>query len=57
MRIGFLDCLGTMQGSPTHRVDAFEHDLQVDALHPALAARGHELTEIDWRAPQMGGCW
>ena len=51
MQIGFLTCPGTHPGSPVRRVDAFEHDLQVDALRPALAQLALELVEIDWRAP------
>lgn len=51
MPIGFLTCPGTHPGSPVRRDDAYEHDLQVDALRPALAALGHELVEIDWRSP------
>lgn len=51
MKIGFLTCPGTHPGSPTRREDAHEHDLQVEALRPALRVRGHDLVEIDWRAP------
>lgn len=51
MNIGFLTCPGTHPGSPNRRLDATEHDRQVDALRPALAQRGHALVEIDWRAP------
>lgn len=53
MKIGFLACEGTIPGSPRRRADAHEHDLQVDAIEPALAARGHELAVIDWRAPMQ----
>lgn len=51
MKVGFLACPGTLPGSGSRRGDAFEHDLEVAALRPALAARGLELIEIDWRAP------
>lgn len=51
MKIGFLTCPGTHPGSPTRRDDAFEHDIQVEALRPALEARGFSLEEIDWRSP------
>jgi glutathione synthase/RimK-type ligase-like ATP-grasp enzyme len=51
MKIGFLACEGTLPGSPRRRADAHEHDLQVNALEPALAERGHTLAVIDWRAP------
>ena len=37
--------------STERRGDAFEHDLQVDALRPALEERGATLTEIDWHSP------
>lgn len=50
-RIAYLACADTLPGSPTRRVDAFEHDVMVAALRPAFAARGMELVEIDWRAP------
>ena len=58
MKIGFLTCPGTMPGSPTRRDDAFEHDYQVDAIRPAMEARGGSLIEIDWRAPlaDFAGC-
>lgn len=51
MKIGFLTCPGTHPGSPSRRKDAFEHDLQVDALRPELEDLGHSLVEIDWRSP------
>jgi len=51
MQIGFLTCPGTHPGSPTRRPDAYEHDVQVDALRAPLGARGIELAEIDWRSP------
>lgn len=53
MKIGFLTCPGTHPGSPTRREDAYEHDLQVDALRPELARLGHELIELDWRTPPV----
>lgn len=51
MKIGFLTCPGTHPGSDRRREDAFEHDVQVAALRPALEAKGYELVEIDWRSP------
>lgn len=51
MRVGFLACAGTLPGVEPRRGDAFEHDLEVAALRPALEARGMELVEIDWRTP------
>lgn len=51
MQIGFLTCPGTHPGSDRRREDAYEHDMQVDALRPSMEARGMSLTEIDWRSP------
>ena len=50
-RIGFLACDGTLPGSPRRREDAFEHDLFVAAIEPALAEIGHELSVIGWEEP------
>ncbi|MGB3740423.1 MAG: hypothetical protein WA948_13865 [Pontixanthobacter sp.] len=55
MHIAFLACpetmpIGTGSGDE-RRGDAYEHDLMVAALRPALEARGGTLTEIEWRAP------
>ena len=49
-RVGFLACAETLPGTGERRGDAFEHDLEVAALRPALATRGLDLVEIDWRA-------
>ncbi len=51
MKIGFLTCPGTHPGSSRRREDAYEHDVQVAALRPALESRGHSLIEIDWHDP------
>lgn len=51
MNVGFLTCPGTHPGSSHRRPDAYEHDMQVDAIRPELEARGHTLVEIDWRSP------
>ena len=51
MKIGFLVCPGTMPGSPRRREDAYEHDLQVDAIRPEIEKLGGTLTEVDWRDP------
>ncbi len=40
-----------MPGEAPRRGDAFEHDLEVDALRPAFADAGLELVEINWHAP------
>lgn len=48
--IAFLACPTTLPGSPTRRPDAFEHDLQLQALRDGLAGRA-EVQDIDWRAP------
>lgn len=53
--IAFLACATTIPNSNDPKVarrgDAFEHDLMVAALEPALAARGMSLRVIDWEAP------
>lgn len=51
VRIGFLACAQTLPAGGVRRGDAFEHDVEVAALRPALAAQGMDLIELDWRAP------
>ncbi|WP_202391563.1 ATP-grasp domain-containing protein [Pontixanthobacter luteolus] len=51
MHIGFLACPETMPSAGTRRGDAFEHDLQMAALRPAIEGRRGTLTEIEWRSP------
>ena len=53
-QIGFLACPGTLPGSPVRREDAFEHDLQVEALRKGFVPAGLELVELDWHAPLDG---
>ena len=48
--IAFLACATTLPGSLARREDAFEHDLMVAAISPALAARGIAMQVIDWEA-------
>jgi hypothetical protein len=48
MRIAYLACRDTMPGSPTRRVDAFEHDEMMAHLEPAFAAGGSEIIAISW---------
>ena len=50
-RVAFLACADTLPGPGPRRGDAFEHDLEVAVLRPALAKRGLDLVELDWRAP------
>lgn len=50
-RIGFLACPGTLPGSPVRRADAYEHDLQIEAMRAGFVPAGLELVELDWRAP------
>lgn len=50
-RIGFLACETTLPGKGRRRDDAFEHDLMIGALEPAMARRGMKLEAIDWEAP------
>ena len=48
--IAFLACETTLPGSAQRRADAYEHDLMVGALEPALTARGITMKVIDWEA-------
>lgn len=50
-RIGFLACETTLPGAGERRGDAYEHDLMVAAIEPALLQAGLELQVIDWEAP------
>lgn len=50
-RIGFLACDGTLPGSDRRREDAFEHDLYVAAIEPALTSAGYGFEVVDWEAP------
>jgi len=49
--IAYLACATTVPGSGERRGDAFEHDLMIEAIEPALAKRGLTLRVIDWEAP------
>lgn len=49
--IGFLACETTLPGSRVRREDAFEHDLMVGVIEPALVEAGLALRVIDWEAP------
>ncbi len=49
--IGFLACATTLPGSDQRREDAYEHDLMVAAIEPALAEAGMALKVVDWEAP------
>lgn len=49
--IAFLACATTVPSSGERRGDAFEHDLMIAAIAPALTKRGLELRVIDWEAP------
>jgi glutathione synthase/RimK-type ligase-like ATP-grasp enzyme len=49
--IAFLACETTLPGAGQRREDAFEHDLMIQSIEPALAARGLELRVVDWEAP------
>ncbi|AWW74231.1 hypothetical protein CD351_07285 [Erythrobacter sp. KY5] len=50
-RIAFLACETTLPGSGHRRGDAFEHDLMVKSLEPALQVAGLDFAVIDWEAP------
>ena len=49
--VAFLACETTLPGSGQRRADAFEHDMMVGALEPALATAGLRFSVIDWEAP------
>jgi len=57
--IGFLACESTLplpegtldKTARERRSDAFEHDLMIAAVEPALSARDIALQVIDWEAP------
>jgi glutathione synthase/RimK-type ligase-like ATP-grasp enzyme len=53
MRVAFVGCEGTLTTSKNRRIDAYEHDVQFNALRPFFAARGDELTEVDWRTVDL----
>lgn len=47
-KIAYLASRVTLPGSLIRRTDAFEHDFTMDALRPAFAARGMEVTDLAW---------
>jgi hypothetical protein len=51
MRIAYLASAGTLTGSPTRQSYAFEHDLTLASLRPALAARGAAVDDVSWDDP------
>ncbi|MFC6198034.1 ATP-grasp domain-containing protein [Ponticaulis profundi] len=53
MKIAYLACKSTLPDSPNRRVDAFEHDLSVQALGEPLTSLGHQFVPIDWNAPNV----
>lgn len=48
--IAFMACATTLPGAGERRGDAYEHDLMVAAIEPALAERGIAMQVIDWEA-------
>ena len=50
MKVAYLACADVLTTAQTRRVDAYEHDRELEAFTPAFAARGLELVEVDWRA-------
>ncbi|EAQ29534.1 hypothetical protein NAP1_02140 [Erythrobacter sp. NAP1] len=50
-KIAFLACETTLPGAGQRRSDAFEHDLMVASLEPAMRSAGLEFAVIDWEAP------
>ena len=51
-KIAYLASRVTLPGSMLRRTDAFEHDLTMDALRPAFAARGMALEDVAWDDPK-----
>ena len=47
-RIAYLCSQVTIPGSPTRRVDAFEHDLMMDAMRAAFVDRNLDVRELCW---------
>lgn len=52
MKIAFLASTVTLPSSPTRREDYHEHVYTMDALRPAMQARGMSLHDIAWDDPQ-----
>ncbi|MEZ6000582.1 RimK family alpha-L-glutamate ligase [Hyphomonas sp.] len=48
MKIAYIASQVTLPSSPNRREDAFEHDLMMDSLRPAFAARGMTIEDIAW---------
>ena len=51
MKIAFLASAVTLPTSPTRRADFHEHVYTMDALRPAMEARGMSLHDIAWDDP------
>ena len=47
-RVAYLCSQVTLPGSPTRRIDAFEHDLMMDALRPAFSQQELHIENICW---------
>ncbi|MCJ9430225.1 ATP-grasp domain-containing protein [Kordiimonas marina] len=48
MRLAFLASRDTLPGSPTRRVDAFEHDQMMDFLEAAFTRHGASVEAVSW---------
>ena len=53
MKIAFLAGKSTLSSSDIRRSDAFEHDYQLSAVKSALANKGIQLDELNWRSPEQ----
>lgn len=51
MHLCYLACRATLPGSPTRRVDAYEHDQMMENLTAAFEARGGKVTAVSWDDP------
>lgn len=51
MKIAYLASAATLPNSPTRRDDYHEHVYMMDALRPAMEARGMQLHDVAWDDP------
>lgn len=49
MKVAYLACADVLTTAANRRLDAYEHDRELQAFTPAFAARGITLIEADWR--------
>jgi len=49
LKVAYLACAEVLTTAVNRRVDAYEHDRELEAFTPAFAAHGISLEEADWR--------